>query len=72
MGHLEEGMIWIIMQTHQNVLAVATLKDAAAVLIVNGGRPDYEMLEKAKGENIPILGTAMPAFEASGRIYKLL
>ncbi|MCD8194224.1 MAG: serine kinase, partial [Tannerellaceae bacterium] len=28
MGHLEEGMIWITMQTHQNVLAVATLKDA--------------------------------------------
>ena len=27
MGHIEEGMLWITMQTHQNILAVATLKD---------------------------------------------
>ena len=34
MGHIEEGMLWITMQTHQNILAVATLKDVSAVLIV--------------------------------------
>ena len=41
MGHIEEGMLWITMQTHQNILAVATLKDASAVLIVNGGCPSF-------------------------------
>ena len=34
MGHIDEGMLWVTMQTHQNIVAVATLKDAAAVLIV--------------------------------------
>ena len=45
MGHIEEGMLWITMQTHQNILAVATLKDASAVLIVNGTSPDDETLQ---------------------------
>lgn len=72
MGHIEEGMIWITMQTHQNVVAVASLKDAAAVLIVNGYEPDDEMLDKGRAEDIPILGTTLSAFEVSGLIYQLL
>lgn len=72
MGHLDEGMIWITMQTHQNILAVATLKDAAAILIVNGSSPDEETLQKGREEGIPLLGTTLPAFEAAGKIYQLL
>lgn len=72
MGHIEEGMIWITMQTHQNILAVATLKDAAAVLIVNGASPDEETLEKGKEEDVPLLGTTLTSFEITGKIYQLL
>lgn len=72
MGHLEEGMLWITLQTHQNVLAVASLKDASAVLIVNGAQPDEETLEKGREAEIPLLSTSLSAFEASGKIYRLL
>lgn len=72
MGHIEEGMLWITMQTHQNIVAVATLKDAAAVLIVNGASPDEETLQKGKDEGVPLLGTSLPAFTVSGKIYQLL
>ena len=72
MGHIDEGMLWITMQTHQNMLAVASLKDAAAVLIVNGASPDEETLDKGKEENVPLLGTQLSAFEATGKIYHLL
>lgn len=72
MGHLEEGMLWITMQTHQNILAVASLKDAAAVLIVNGAEPDEETLQKGEAEEILLLGTSLSAFEASGKIYQFL
>ena len=67
MGHIDEGM-----QTHQNIVAVATLKDAAAVLIVNGASPDEETLEKGKEEDVPLLGTPLSAFEVTGKIYSLL
>ncbi len=66
MGHMEEGMLWITMQTHQNIVAVSTLKDAAAVLIVNGASPD------GKDEDIPLLGTSLSAFVISGKVYQLL
>ena len=66
MGHIEEGMLWITMQTHQNILAVATLKD------VNGTSPDDETLQKGREEAVPLLGTTRSAFEASGMIYRLL
>ena len=67
MGHIEEGMLWIT-----NILAVATLKDASAVLIVNGTSPDDETLQKGREEAVPLLGTTRSAFEASGMIYRLL
>ena len=72
MGHMEEGMLWITMQTHQNIVAVGTLKDAAAVLVVNGASPDDEILQKGREEGIPVLGTSLSAFIASGKIYQLL
>ena len=70
MGHMEEGMLWITMQTH--IVAVSTLKDAAAVLIVNGASPDEETLQKGKDEDIPLLGTSLSAFVVSGKVYQLL
>jgi len=72
MGAVNEGQIWITLQTHRNVAAIATLKDVAAVLLVKGLIPDQEMLEQALAEEIPILGTSENAFEISGKIYKLL
>lgn len=72
MGHIEEGMVWITMQTHQNILAVATLKDAAAIIIVNDSEPEEETLEKGREEEFPVLGTSLSAFDISGKIYQLL
>ena len=72
MGRIEEGMVWITMQTHQNTLAVATLKDAAAIILVNSAEPDEETFEKGREEEFPVLGTSCSAFDISGKIYQFL
>ena len=72
MGNIEEGMIWITLQIHRNTIAVASLKEVAAVLLIGGAKPDDETLDHAGEEGVTILSTDMPAFEASGRIYELL
>jgi len=36
MGNASEGDVWITLQTHQNVLAIASLKELAAVILVKG------------------------------------
>ncbi|HOD35868.1 MAG TPA: DRTGG domain-containing protein [Syntrophales bacterium] len=68
----QEGHVWITRQVHQNVVAVASLKDLAAVILVQGTEPAPEALEKAAREGIPILVAAEPGFEVAGKIYRLI
>ena len=72
MGHSQAGQAWITLQTHKNVMAVASLRDLPAVIIVNGLTPNADMLEQAVEENIPVLGTNESAFDISGKLFKLL
>jgi predicted transcriptional regulator len=70
MAHGEAGDLWVTLQTHRNIIAVATLKELAAVVLVNGRTPDPDTLEAAHREKLPLLRTALPAFELAGRLYQ--
>lgn len=72
MGHAKEGQVWITLQTHKNVMAIASLKDLAAVILVKGLEPEQDMATQSNVENIPVLGTALEAFEINGKLYELL
>lgn len=72
MGFAQEGQAWVTLQTHKNVIAIASLKELACVLLVKGSKPDDDMLEQAREEEIPVLGTTEQTFETAGRIYQLL
>ncbi len=72
MANAREGDIWITRQVHQNIVAVATLKDLAAIILVNACEPAKDTLEKAIQENMPILVSDLPAFELTGKIFNLL
>jgi predicted transcriptional regulator len=72
MGYAENGKIWITLQTHKNVIAIASLKELAAVILIKGNDPDTDMLAQAKEEGIPVLGTNEEAFEITGKLFNLL
>lgn len=69
MGFAREGQVWITLQTHQNVLAIASLKDLAAVILVKDFQPDEDTLLHSNEEGIPLLGTNMETFEIAGKLY---
>ena len=71
-ANCKEGNLWITLQTHQNIIAVAKLKDLAGIIIVNNREPDEETLAKAKEENVPLLCSEEMAFEISGKLYELI
>jgi ribosomal protein S2 len=71
MANSEKDNVWITLQIHQNIVGVASLKELAAIITVNGREPEEEALKKARQENIPILVTELPAFEIVGRLYQL-
>jgi len=68
----EEGQIWITRQIHQNIVAVAGLKNLAGIILVRGSEPAADTLKKAAQEGIPIMVTDMSSFEVAGRIYNIL
>lgn len=72
MGNASEGQVWVTLQTHKNVMAVASLKDLPAVILVKGLEPDPDMAKLAQEEGVPVLSTGKPAFEIIGEIYSLL
>lgn len=68
----KKGNLWITLQTHQNIIAVAKLKDLAGIIIVNNREPDEDTLQKAKKENVPLLCSGEIAFKVSGKLYELI
>jgi predicted transcriptional regulator len=67
-----EGDIWITRQVHQNIVAVASLKEHAGIILTNSCEPTQETIEKANQEKIPLIVSDLPAFELTGKIYNLL
>jgi predicted transcriptional regulator len=72
MGNAKEGEVWITLQTHQNIIAIASLKDLSAIIIVKGSLPEKDTILKSNYENIPILSTDMDTFTITGRLFELL
>ena len=71
MANSKDSDVWITLQIHPNIIAVATLKDLAGIIIVQGRKPEKETIEKAQSENIPILVSDLQAFEIAGRLYQM-
>ena len=66
------GNVWVTMQVHVNIVAVAVLKDLAGIIIVQGRQPAEETLRKAREEGVAIIVSDLPAFETIGRVHSLL
>ena len=63
--------VWVTLQAHRNVVAVAALLDLAAVILTEGAQPDADTLIKANEEHIVLLSTPRPTFEVVGRLWSL-
>lgn len=72
MGNSKEGNIWITLQTHLNIVAVAGLKNLSGIIIINNRQMQEDVLQKAESEKITIMSTPLPAFEVAGKLYQLL
>src|SRR4030066_442249 len=60
--------LWITLQTHENIVAVAKLRDLAGIIIINNRQPDEETLKRAKDERVTPLASRAPAFSVPGTL----
>ncbi len=71
MAHAEKEGLWVTIQIHPNIIAVAVLKELAGIVLASGREPAGETLERAEMEGVPILTTSLSAYELVGRLYEL-
>jgi len=71
MAHSRKDDVWVTIQVHPNIVAVAVLKALAAIIVANGREPAAEAVERAGTENVCVLGTRANVFEFVGRLNGL-
>jgi hypothetical protein len=71
LAHAGEGDLWVTLQTHLNIVAVASMRALAGIVLVNGREPEADTLQKAREEDVVLLVSRLPAFELIGRLYDL-
>ena len=71
MGQAAPGQIWVTMQGHPNVAAVASLLNLAGVIVAGAASVAPETVQKAKTNGVALFTTALPAYEVCGRLYAL-
>lgn len=72
MGRAPAGCAWVTVMGNMNTLAVASLADAACVIMAEGATLDEVALKKAVEQEITVLKTELPIFEAALAIWEKL
>lgn len=72
MGRAPAGCAWVTVMGNMNTLAVATLTDAACIIIAEGATLDDIAMKKARDQEITVMGTELPIFEAAFKVYQAL
>ena len=69
MANAHEGDIWVTLQKHVNIVAVAQLNSLGAIVLVNSRKPEPDTTARAEEMGIPIISTPLQAFDAAGILY---
>ncbi len=71
MARAKAGNVWVTLQAHPNVLAVAVLLELAAVIVSEGAPIPDEVKAKADAENLALLATPHTTFWVVSELARL-
>ncbi len=71
MAKAKAGNVWVTLQAHPNVIAVASLLNLAAVIVSEGIKPDLETVERAQENQVTLLGSPQTTFSVVGELSRL-
>ena len=72
MGQAKTGQVWITMQAHQNIIAVAELLGLSAVVITGGIEPDEQTVAKAVAQEVILCKTSLTTYEVAGQLHRIV
>lgn len=71
MAGAQPGNIWITLQAHMNVVAVAALREVSAVIITENAQPDPEVIARAEEQGVILLSTPEPTYPIAGKLWEM-
>lgn len=71
MSHAKKGDIWITVQIHPNIIAVASLLELSCIIIPEGIEVDKITLDKANENKIVLLQSLKDSFSLAGQLKEL-
>jgi hypothetical protein len=70
MAAAKDRSLWVTLQSHLNIVAVATLLNLSAIIITEGNIPEPAVIEKANQENVILLATQQNTFATVGELWQ--
>jgi len=67
----KHGQVWITVQTHPNIVAVAALPGMSAIIVAGGFEPEDDTVARAEDEQIALLCSAETTYTLAGKLYAL-
>jgi hypothetical protein len=67
----QPGNLWVTLQAHMNVVAVAALREVSAVIITENAQPDADVINKANEQGVVLLSTSEPSYRVVGKLWEL-
>ena len=71
MAKAQAGNVWVTLQAHPNIVAVASLLNLTGVIITEGIIPDEATVTKAEEEGVPLLTTPLTTFTVVSKLAEL-
>lgn len=71
MAGAKKGHVWITLQAHLNVVAIAALNELAAIIITENAQPDAASIARADQQGVILLSTSQPTYEINGKLWEM-
>jgi hypothetical protein len=71
MAGSKPGYLWVTLQSHINIIAVASLTDTCAIIITENSQPEPDVIAKAIEQGVTLLGTPENTYNVVGKLWEM-
>ncbi|MGZ9235229.1 MAG: serine kinase [Anaerolineales bacterium] len=71
MAGAKKGNLWITLQAHLNIVAIAALNELTAIIVTENAQPDADSIAKANQQGVILLATSQATYEVNGKLWEL-
>ena len=71
MGTVSEGSVWVTIQAHLNVAAVAVLKDIPIIILASNRKAPADLIDRCMTENVCIASVSGSIFATCKKLSEL-